>query len=59
VQTIASATTMLRNSSPSVSEMPRRINSARHRPLAGFQIGDLRAKLAVLVGEIAGREIVE
>jgi hypothetical protein len=26
---------------------------------AGFQIGDFRAELAVLVGEIAGREIVE
>jgi hypothetical protein len=30
-----------------------------HGALAGFQIGDLRAELAVLVGEIAGREIVE
>src|ERR1051326_1461797 len=29
------------------------------RPFAGFQIGDLRAELAALVGEIAGREIVE
>ena len=32
---------------------------SRDGPLAGFQIGDFRAELAVLVGEIAGREIVE
>jgi len=32
---------------------------SRDGALAGFQIGDLRAELALLVGQIAGREIVE
>src|SRR5438477_8993522 len=57
--TIVSATTRLRNKAPSASEDPAADQFSRDGPLAGFQIGDLCRELAVLVGEIAGREIVE
>src|SRR5436190_1659628 len=57
--TIVAATVTLRNSAPSALETPRPISSGGNGPLAGFQIGNLCRELAVLVGEIAGREIVE
>src|SRR5712671_5547903 len=51
--TIVSATVTLRNSAPSASiGDPAADQFSRDGPLAGFQIGDLPAELAVLVGEI-------
>jgi hypothetical protein len=49
--TIVSATTRLRNSTPSASEIDQ---FSSNGALTGFQIGDFRAELAVLVGKIAG-----
>jgi len=55
--TIVSATVTLRNSTRLGDTAADQFS--RDGPLARFQTGDFRAELAVLAGDIAGREIVE